>query len=102
LSQKCADTAEDADNEDETEQERDISDKCKSIKLDSEKLDNNIELPWDVTRICIGSCKSNLPYDHDHDVPSLPPPQYLKCTVYIYIHLPYSKWYLDVIWLNQK
>jgi hypothetical protein len=51
LSQKCADTAEDADNEDETEQERDISDKCKSIKLDSEKLDNNIELPWDVTRI---------------------------------------------------
>ena len=51
MSQKCADTAEDADNEDETEQERDISDKCKSIKLDSEKLDNNIELPWDVTRI---------------------------------------------------
>ena len=51
MSQKCADTAEDADNEDETEQERDISDKCKSIKLDSEKLDNNIELPWDITRI---------------------------------------------------
>lgn len=50
LTQKCSDiSAEDADNEDETE--TDISEKCKAIKLDSDKLDNNVELPWDVTRL---------------------------------------------------